>query len=95
MLLTSVVAGVRRSALPGMSVRSVHQFRVTRNSELFVDDEEITDLRAALQGELPQRRYGDVGAAGGVGRVPDVVVERLLREFELSEHELFRVTGPV
>ena len=39
-------------------MRSVHQFRVTRNSELFVDDEEITDLRAALQGELPQRQFG-------------------------------------
>ena len=35
-----------------------YQFRVTRNSDLFVDEEEIDDLRRALEGELAQRRYG-------------------------------------
>jgi polyphosphate kinase len=59
MLLTSVVQRLRRPAVPRAGPCAVHQFRVTRNSELFVDDEEITDLREALQGELPQRHYGD------------------------------------
>ncbi|MCX7274140.1 MAG: RNA degradosome polyphosphate kinase, partial [Burkholderiales bacterium] len=59
MLLTSVVQGFVGTLFPGLEVLAVHQFRVTRNSELFVDDEEVTDLRAALQGELRQRHYGD------------------------------------
>jgi polyphosphate kinase len=42
-----------------MSVLGCYQFRVTRNSDLFVDDEEVKNLRIALQGELPQRHFGD------------------------------------
>lgn len=63
MLLTSVVQGFVARLFPGLEVKAVHQFRVTRNSELFVDDEEITDLREALQGELRQRHYGDAPCA--------------------------------
>jgi polyphosphate kinase len=43
----------------GMDVLGCYQFRVTRNSDLFVDDEEVKNLRTALQGELPQRHFGD------------------------------------
>ena len=43
----------------GMNVLGCYQFRVTRNSDLFVDEEEVKDLRNALQGELPQRHFGD------------------------------------
>jgi polyphosphate kinase len=42
-----------------MNVLGCYQFRVTRNSDLFVDDEEVKNLRIALQGELPQRHFGD------------------------------------
>jgi len=42
-----------------MEVVSCHQFRVTRNSNLFVDDEEVKNLRIRLQGELPQRHFGN------------------------------------
>jgi polyphosphate kinase len=95
MLLSSVVQGFVDRLFPGLAVRGVHQFRVTRNSELFVDDEEITDLRAALQGELPQRHYGDavrLEVSAGCG---EAVVARLLREFELGEADCYRVHGPV
>ena len=43
----------------GMNVLGCYQFRVTRNSDLFVEEEEVKDLRKALQGELPQRHFGD------------------------------------
>ncbi len=42
-----------------MTVKGCYQFRVTRNSDLFVDEEEIKNLRIALQGELLQRHFGD------------------------------------
>ena len=43
----------------GMNVLGCHQFRVTRNSDLFVDEEEVTNMRIALQGELLHRHFGD------------------------------------
>jgi polyphosphate kinase len=43
----------------GMTVLGCYQFRATRNSDLFVDEEEVTNLRTKLQGELPHRHFGD------------------------------------
>src|SRR5690606_18325465 len=57
--LTSIVQGFVDRLFPGLRVIAIHPFRVTRNSELFVDDDEITDLRSALEDELTQRHYGD------------------------------------
>jgi polyphosphate kinase len=95
MLLTSVVTGFVDRLFPGLSVRSVNQFRVTRNSELFVDEDEITDLRQALHSELSQRQYGDevrLEVSAGMG---DRVLQRLLREFDLDMQDCYRVEGPV
>jgi len=94
-LLTSFVQKFVDRLFQGMHVRSVHQFRVTRNSELFVDDEDITDLRVALQGELPQRHYGDAVRLEVSAGCPESVIDRLLREFELNNDDCFRVDGPV
>jgi polyphosphate kinase len=95
MLLSSVIQGFVDRLFPGMTVRSVHQFRVTRNSDLFVDDEDVTDLREALQDELLQRHYGDEVRLEVSAGTPDTVVALLLQEFELEERDCFRVAGPV
>jgi len=95
MPLTSIVQGFVDRLFPGLTVRSVHQFRLTRNSDLFVDDEEVTDLRAALQGELVQRQYGDEVRLEVSAGIPESLVARLLREFELEEQDCYRVDGPV
>jgi polyphosphate kinase len=95
MLLTSVVGGFVDRLFPGLAVRSVNQFRVTRNSELFVDDEEITDLRQALRTELVQRHYGDevrLEVSAGIG---ERVLRLLLSEFDLTAADCYRVDGPV
>ena len=95
MLLTSVVQGFVARLFPGMTIRSLNQFRVTRNSDLFVDEEEVTDLRTALQGELPQRQFGDSVRLEVTAGCPESVVARLLTVFELTETDCFRVAGPV
>lgn len=95
MPLTAIVQGFVDRLFPGLEVRSVHQFRVTRNSDLFVDDEEITDLRAALQGGLLQRHYGDEVRLEVSAGAPQSIVARLLREFSLEEADCYRVAGPV
>jgi polyphosphate kinase len=95
MLLTSVVSGFVDRLFPGLTVRSVNQFRVTRNSELFVDEDDVTDLREALNVELTQRQYGDEVRLEVSSTIGDSVLKMLCRQFDLSEQDCYRVDGPV
>ncbi|RPH42206.1 MAG: polyphosphate kinase 1 [Burkholderiales bacterium] len=95
MLLTSIVGGFVDRLFPGLEVRSVNQFRVTRNSELFVDEEEITDLREALHTELTQRHYGDEVRLEVSAAIGQSVLQRLMTEFDLGAQDCYRVDGPV
>jgi polyphosphate kinase len=79
----------------GMQVLGCHPFRLTRNSDLFVDEEEVDDLRRALEGELAHRRYGaEVRLETGADCPPELV-EFLLRQFELAPGDWYPVPGPV
>ncbi len=79
----------------GMEVLSCHQFRVTRNSNLFVDEEESKNLRTSLQGELPQRHFGNAVRLEVTDNCSEQVAEFLLRQFDLEADDLYRVDGPV
>jgi polyphosphate kinase len=94
-LLSSVVQGFVGELFDGLMVKGVYQFRVTRNSELFVDDEEVSDLREALQGELLERQYGDEVRLEVSSNSSPKVVEFLLKHFGLTETDCYRVDGPV
>ena len=79
----------------GMKVVDCYQFRVTRNSELFVDEEEVKDLRTALRGELPHRQFGDEVRLEIAENCTPQIAEFLLAQFNLTEEDLYRVDGPV
>jgi len=79
----------------GMKVLDCYQFRVTRNSELFVDEEEIKDLRTALRGELPHRQFGDEVRLEVAANCPQQISDFLLAQFNLGPDDLYRVDGPV
>ena len=79
----------------GMKVVDCYQFRVTRNSDLFVDEEEIKDLRTALRGELPHRQFGDEVRLEVADNCPTQITGYLLAQFNLGEEDLYRVDGPV
>lgn len=79
----------------GMNVLGCYQFRVTRNSDLFVDEEEVKNLRAKIQGELPQRHFGDGVRLEVADNCSEVMAEFLLSQFNLSDTDLYRVAGPV
>src|SRR5512145_319540 len=79
----------------GMEVLGCYQFRVTRNSDLFVDEEEMKNLRLSLQGELPQRHFGDAVRLEVADTCSPQIAELLLREFDLAPEDLYRVHGPV
>jgi polyphosphate kinase len=94
-LLSSVLHAHVGDLFPGMKVKGYYQFRVTRNSDLFVDDEEIGDLLRALEGELPSRRYNDAVRLEVADNCPEEISNFLLDQFKLSDDALYKVNGPV
>lgn len=93
--LSSIVHQHVGELFSGMEVLGCYQFRVTRNSDLFVDDEEIKNLRLALQGELPQRHFGDAVRLEVADNCSESMTDFLLHQFELEPGDLYRVPGIV
>ena len=93
--LSSILHAHVGELFAGMEVLGCYQFRVTRNSDLFVDEEEMKNLRLSLQGELPQRHFGDAVRLEIADNCPPHIAELLLKEFNLVPEDLFRVDGPV
>ena len=94
-MLSSIMETFAETLFPGLKLLSCHAFRLTRNSDLYVDEEEADDLKDALQGELAQRRYGAAVRLEVQDNCPPDIVARLADEFALSETEIFRVPEPV
>lgn len=94
-LLSSIIHAHVGELFPGMKAKGCYQFRVTRNSDLFVDDEEIDDLLRALEGELPSRRFNDAVRLEAADNCPDEISYFLLQQFNLNEEDLYKVNGPV
>ncbi len=93
--LSSILHAHVGELFSGMEVLGCFQFRVTRNSNLFVDEEEVKNLRLSLQGELPQRHFGDAVRLEIADNCSPLIAELLLKEFNLDAEDLFRVRGPV
>jgi len=93
--LSSVLHAHVGELFSGMTVQGCYQFRVTRNSDLFVDEEEVKNLRISLQGELPQRHFGDAVRLEVADNCPPELAEFMLLQFELGGDDLYRVHGPV
>ncbi len=93
--LSSIIHAHVSDLFPGMNVTGCHQFRVTRDSELFVDEEEIDDLMGALKGQLSARRLGDTVRLEVADKCTKHMAEFLLRQFKLGEDDLYQVNGPV
>ncbi|MDH5265534.1 MAG: polyphosphate kinase 1 [Betaproteobacteria bacterium] len=93
--LTSILHAHVGELFAGMNVLGCHQFRVTRNSDLFVEEEEVKDLRKALQGELPQRHLGDAVRLEVDDTMAGPIASFLLEQLGLEAGDLYRVNGPV
>lgn len=95
MLLSAIVHTFVQKLFAGIEVLGCYQFRVTRNSDLFVDEEEIDDLRRALEGELAHRRYGAAVRLETSSDCPEDIVQFLLHQFALTDVDMYRMPGPV
>ncbi|HYG13280.1 MAG TPA: polyphosphate kinase 1 [Methylophilaceae bacterium] len=93
--LSSILHAHVDELFSGMQVKGCYQFRVTRNSDLALDDEEISDLRLALQGELPLRQYGDGVRLEVADNCPPTMSSFLLGQFGLGQDDLYQVNGLV
>lgn len=94
-LLSSIIHAHVGELFPGMQAKGCYQFRVTRNSDLFVDDEEVDDMLRALKGELPSRRFNDAVRLEVAENCPAEISYFLLQQFKLKEDDLYKVNGPV
>ncbi len=93
--LSSIIHAHVSDLFPGMNVTGCHQFRATRDSDLFVDEEEIDDLMRALKGQLSARRLGDTVRLEVADKCPPETAEYLLNQFKLEAEDLYQVNGPV
>lgn len=92
--LSSMIHAHADELFPGMEVKGCYQFRLTRNADLELE-EDLEDLASALRGELLSRRFGDGVRLEVADNCPQELVQFLLREFRLSEQDLYQVHGPV
>ena len=93
--LSAVISTFVAQLFSGMKVEGAWQFRVTRNSDLFVDDEEVDNLLRAIEGELAERRYGAAVRLETSLDCPEDITNFLLRHFALKRDDLYQVNGPV
>ncbi|MBP8902362.1 MAG: polyphosphate kinase 1, partial [Thiobacillaceae bacterium] len=93
--LSSILHAHVGALFAGMEVHGCYQFRVTRNSDLFIDDEENKNLRELLQGELPHRHFGDAVRLEVADNCSEEMKDFLLRQFHLTRDDLYQVRGPV
>lgn len=93
--LSTIIRRYASRLFDGMGVKGCWQFRVTRNSDLFVDEDDVDDLRRAVEGELAERRYGDEVRLEITQECPEHLTQFLLQHFTLSDVDLYRVPGPV
>ena len=93
--LSSVLSAFVHELFPGMQVNGAYQFRVTRNSELIVDEEDVDNLALALRDELLGRGYLRAVRLEIAEQCPQDIVDSLLANFELPANAVYKINGPV
>jgi len=93
--ISSLIRSHLADLFPGRQVTEFSQFRVTRHSDLAVDEEEVKNLRTALRKGLQQRHYGEALRLEVSAGCSEYLADFLLAQFELQSPALYRVPGPV
>lgn len=93
--LEQVIAAHLDSLFPGMEVLGHHVFRVTRNADFEVEEDEGGDLLMTIESELTQRRFGRVVRLEVHPDMPDDVLDLLKREMGAGDDDVYRVDGPL
>jgi len=94
-LLSTMIQRNLGRLFPGLETKGVYQFRVTRNSDLYLADDDVADLKLALRDELNARDYGNSVRLEVGDDCPSAVSQFLLDQFKLDEQDLYICNGPV
>ncbi len=96
--LSSIMHAYVDKLFPGMFLLGCYQFQLTRNSELYINDEELHELnclREAVQSGLTQRQFADGVRLKVADDCPRPLADSLLKQFGIGESDLYKVNGPV
>jgi len=93
--LEDVIGEHLKRLFPGMDVRAVHTFRVTRNEDLEVEEDDAENLLKALEKELLRRRFGPPVRLEVEETIDDRVLDLLISELGVSPEEVVRLSGPL
>ncbi|WP_122818828.1 RNA degradosome polyphosphate kinase [Nocardioides pantholopis] len=93
--LEDVIGEHLKRLFPGMEILEVHTFRVTRNEDLEVEEDDAENLLAALEKELLRRRFGPPVRLEVEESISEAMLELLITELGVSEEEVFRLPGPL
>jgi polyphosphate kinase len=94
-MLTSTIRAHLQELFPGREIVGFSQFRVTRDSELMIDEREVHNLRQAMRMELTQRHFGNAVRLEVLRTCPPALQQLLQEQFQLPAEAVFRVDGPV
>ena len=93
--LEDVIASRLSELFPGMQVLQHHSFRVTRNEDVEVEEDDAENLLLALERELMRRRFGPPVRLEVEASIDPYVLELLMSELDITESEIFRIPGPL
>ncbi len=94
-LLSSVIRSHLGELFAGREMKAFSQFRLTRDSDIDVDEDDVTDLRQALRSKMSTRQFGQSVRLEVVFNCPKDLSDFLLEQFGLPHHALYQVNGPV
>lgn len=93
--LEDVIGAHLDDLFPGMQILQNHSFRVTRNEDVEVEEDDAENLLLALERELMRRRFGPPVRLEVEQSIDPYVLELLMSELDVNEHEVFRIPGPL
>lgn len=93
--LDQVIADNIESLFPGVDVVETYAFRVTRNADMEIQEEEAADLLRTIEQSVRQRRFGAVTRLSFHGSLPDRIRELLLYNLKLTPEDLYQTSGPL
>lgn len=95
LFLSDIIRHFAERLFPGYEIRSTHGFRVTRNSDLYIDEEEVQNLLLTIEEELHKLRKGAAVRLEIASTAPDYAVDTLLDTVHMGRENVFRLPGPI
>jgi polyphosphate kinase len=95
LLLESLIQANLAELFSGLEIGSSHLFRVTRDADIEIQEDEASDLLATIEQEVRRRRFGAVVRLEVAPKTPKRVRKLLVKQLEISENEVYDVDGPI